>query len=514
MDVVLQLHRDNRITVTERLLVEMLDGTSHCIYRSLRVAARPPVRKAEAPLLKVLEASIDGVPCRTDDLKARFGTQNVGVYLRDGKRQLAPGIHAFTLVYEMTDVIGLDGGGHGLHLPARGRLRLFPCALPLPVAVLGQGSQAGARGAPLFSPPSLPSRLAGRQGKAPSARLSPAQVHYLVNDCELESPRLATLFLSLARKGRCRLSGNAKAGYGIERIEPAPGEDTEPLSREEEASLAALPQGPVSIGKKSQGVLLGVKTACLNALADEFPSLFSEARLLHCIAFAIPLCLLACIQLCHTQFMRCFGPAWPGYPWNAVKLIIALLVSGTLLSFLPPRQNALGRAWKWLRSAALLLAGTFLAAGLFLPSPSWGMPSSRPWRAFFPARRPSSTRASSRPCSGPSSLPPHAVQVPQSCLAEGPDCGPCLLPQGGGGPPAQRAKPAGRRPCPVREAPLLRQRPRARGGRRRAGGLCGRPAWGRLPGHGLCRYRFQQRWRSGRWGSRQRYRQPVAEATA
>ncbi len=111
-------------------------------------------------------------------------------------------------------------------------------------------------------------------------------------------------------------------------------------------------------------------------------------------------------------------------------------------------------------------------------------------------------------------IAPHAVQVPQSCLAEGPDCGPCLLPQGGGGPPAQRAKPAGRRPCPVREAPLLRQRPRARGGRRRAGGLCGRPAWGRLPGHGLCRYRFQQRWRSGRWGSRQRYRQPVAEATA
>ncbi|MBR5050854.1 MAG: DUF2207 domain-containing protein, partial [Desulfovibrio sp.] len=106
MDVVLQLHRDNRVTVTERLQVEMLDGTSHGIYRSLPVAARPPVRKAEAPLLKVLEAYIDGVPCRTDDLKARFGTQNVAVYLRDGKRTLMPGIHAFTLVYEMTGVIG------------------------------------------------------------------------------------------------------------------------------------------------------------------------------------------------------------------------------------------------------------------------------------------------------------------------------------------------------------------------------------------------------------------------
>ena len=164
MDVVLQLHRDNRITVTERLQVEMLDGTSHCIYRSLRVAARPPVRKAEAPLLKVLEASIDGVPCRTDDLKARFGTQNVDVYLRDGKRQLAPGIHAFTLVYEMTDVIGLDGGGHGLHLPARGRLRLFPCALPLPVAVLwGRDPKPGPGGRPSSRRPAFPVALpAGR----------------------------------------------------------------------------------------------------------------------------------------------------------------------------------------------------------------------------------------------------------------------------------------------------------------------------------------------------------------
>ncbi|MBQ2516093.1 MAG: hypothetical protein II543_02385, partial [Desulfovibrio sp.] len=114
--------------------------------------------------------------------------------------------------------------------------------------------------------------------------------------------------------------------------------------------------------------------------------------LLRFAGFAVPLFLLAFIQLSHTQLLRCFGPAWPDYPWNAVKLIIALLVSGTLLSFLPPRQNALGRAWKWLRSAALLLAGTFLAAGLFLPATSWGMHSSRPWRAFFPARRPSSTR--------------------------------------------------------------------------------------------------------------------------
>ena len=465
MDVLLQLHRDSRVTVAERLQVEMLDGTSHGIYRSLPVAARPPVRKAEAPLLRVLEASIDGVPCRTDDLKARFGTQNVAVYLREGKRTLAPGIHAFTLVYEMTGVIGfgtkedwiawnVTGSGwdngvlaasctivpaEGAPLGsrkaflgyrntqdspvdlgeatldgrtccvyrARGPVKRyqdftvfagFPkgavpepalyrpeedtdftfqcaaaCAFSLALSLFlwlcwGRDPKPGPR-APLFAPPSLPRRLAGRQGKDPSARLSPAQVHYLANDCELESPGLAALFLSLARKGRCRLSGNARTGYGIERIEPAQDEDTEPLSREEEAALAALPQGPVAVGKKSQEVLLGVKTACLNALAEDFPSLFREARLLRFIAFAVPLCLLACIQLCHTQLMRCFGPAWPGYPWNAVKLIIALLVSGTLLSFLLPRQNALGRAWKWLRSVALLLAGSFLVAGLFLPIP-------------------------------------------------------------------------------------------------------------------------------------------------
>ena len=77
-------------------------------------------------------------------------------------------------------------------------------------------------------------------------------MHYLVNDCELKSPGLATLFLSLAPKGRCRLSGNAKAGYGIERIKPAPGEDTEPLSREEEA-WQRFRKAPLASARKAKG---------------------------------------------------------------------------------------------------------------------------------------------------------------------------------------------------------------------------------------------------------------------
>jgi hypothetical protein len=65
---------------------------------------------AEGPLLRMLEASIDVAPCRTDDPKAIFGTQNVAVFLRDRSRTLAQGMHAFTLVYEMTGMVGFDFG--------------------------------------------------------------------------------------------------------------------------------------------------------------------------------------------------------------------------------------------------------------------------------------------------------------------------------------------------------------------------------------------------------------------
>ena len=73
-----------------------------------------PARLAEAPLLRVLEASIDGRPCRTDDLKAHFGTQNVTVNLRGKKAWLSPGRHVFRLVYEMTDMIGFGKKEDGI----------------------------------------------------------------------------------------------------------------------------------------------------------------------------------------------------------------------------------------------------------------------------------------------------------------------------------------------------------------------------------------------------------------
>ncbi len=115
-------------------------------------------------------------------------------------------------------------------------------------------------------------------------------------------------------------------------------------------------------------LLNSLKAECRWTLGQDFGGLFRTARLLRFAGFAVPLFLLAFIQLSHTQLLRCFGPAWPDYPWNAVKLIIALLVSGTLLSLLP-RQNTLGRGWKWLAHIAAILFGAVLMTMLFLPKP-------------------------------------------------------------------------------------------------------------------------------------------------
>ncbi len=483
MDVVLQLHRERRVTVTERLQVEMLDGRSHGIYRLLPLAAQPPARKAEAPLLRVLEASIDGVPCRTDDLKAIFGTQNVAVFLRDRSRTLSPGMHAFTLVYEMTGTAGFgfgrdddwidwnvtgSGWGNGVLassctvVPAEGAPLSRQVAFhgdrdsPAPPVELGEAKLADGRtcfvyrargpvnkyqhftvhasfpkgtvpepalyrpgedadftwqcaGAcafslalclvlwlcwgrdpkpgpivPLCAPPRLPKDLAGRLGLEADRPLSPAQLHYLAGDCTLESPGLAAVFLSLAAKGRCRLAGKSGEGYSVERLEPEAGAAQEALSREEEAVLNALPEGKVMLNEVDPRLLNSLKAECRWTLGQDFGGLFRTARLLRFAGFAVPLFLLAFIQLSHTQLLRCFGPAWPDYPWNAVKLIIALLVSGTVLSLMLPRQNVVGRGWKWLGRIALLLCGAFFMALLFLPKPVVDDVLSSPLKCILP----------------------------------------------------------------------------------------------------------------------------------
>ncbi|MBR4423459.1 MAG: hypothetical protein IKS68_04470 [Mailhella sp.] len=48
MDVVLELHRDNRVTVTERLQAEILDSRCSGLHRTLNLSPRTPVRMAEA----------------------------------------------------------------------------------------------------------------------------------------------------------------------------------------------------------------------------------------------------------------------------------------------------------------------------------------------------------------------------------------------------------------------------------------------------------------------------------
>ena len=107
MDVTLELERKNAVMVTKLLQVKIpQDNRNLGIFRTLPVSSRFPARMAEAPFLHVLEASIDGMPCRTDDVKAHFGSQNVTVYLQDKEAWLAPGMHSFRLVYEMTGMIG------------------------------------------------------------------------------------------------------------------------------------------------------------------------------------------------------------------------------------------------------------------------------------------------------------------------------------------------------------------------------------------------------------------------
>ena len=107
MDVTLELERKNAVMVTKLLQVKIPQGNRNLgIFRTLPVSSRFPARMAEAPFLHVLEASIDGMPCRTDDVKAHFGSQNVTVYLQDKEAWLAPGMHSFRLVYEMTGMIG------------------------------------------------------------------------------------------------------------------------------------------------------------------------------------------------------------------------------------------------------------------------------------------------------------------------------------------------------------------------------------------------------------------------
>ena len=463
MDVTLELARQDAVKVTELIQVEIPEGNrNHGIFRTLPVSSRRPARMAEAPFLHVLEAAIDGKPCRTDDLKAHFGTENVTVYLRDKKAWLAPGMHAFKLVYEMTGMTGfapeedsirwnVTGAGwergvlaasctivpaegaplsHGLAFlgsagstdspvdfaeAKRGDKTCFVFTAKTPVRQghhftvgasfpkgtvpepalyrpeedrLFTGLCAGtcllslllsfflwwrwgrdpkkAPVAPLFTPPRLPQRL---DGKRQAPNLSPAQVHYLANDCRLDSKGLGALFLSLDAKGRCQLSGNAKEGYSVTRLAPSPNQQI-PLSPEEEAALEKLPEGTTAISKDNASLLQDIKSACSKALDKDFGTQFLDGFRLRFASFAVPLFLLAAIQLFHTQLARVLGPAWPSFPWNALKLVGALFAFAALLPFMAPRQIDMAKPLHWLTFPMQLIFAFLILPLIVLPTDS------------------------------------------------------------------------------------------------------------------------------------------------
>ncbi len=103
----------------------------------------------------------------------------------------------------------------------------------------GRDPEAGAV-IPLFYPPKVPQRLRAASTKAASQRkgkaqrllhgeeyMTPVAVHYVHEGGKLEANGLAALFLSLAQRGDCKLSGNAKTGIVVEKVtdsSPAPEE--------------------------------------------------------------------------------------------------------------------------------------------------------------------------------------------------------------------------------------------------------------------------------------------------
>ena len=85
----------------------------------------------------------------------------------------------------------------------------------------------------------------------------------------------------------------------------------------------------------------------------------------------MPLCLLADIQLPHTQLARVHGPAWPDFPWNAFKLAGAILACSAFLPFCAPRQTDTSRSLHWTVFSMQIFAACFFGAMLwpFLSAP-------------------------------------------------------------------------------------------------------------------------------------------------
>ncbi len=132
---------------------------------------------------------------------------------------------------------------------------------------------------PLFYPPRVPKHLHATHADGTTRQrryndiplhgeeyLTPAAVHYVHEGGKLESNGLAALFLSLAQRGDCKLSGNAKTGITVEKLgnsSPAP---------EEQAAAAQLPAKLRLTARKTTNSPIGrVYTECRLRLDMDYP---------------------------------------------------------------------------------------------------------------------------------------------------------------------------------------------------------------------------------------------------
>ncbi|MBR4747618.1 MAG: DUF2207 domain-containing protein [Desulfovibrio sp.] len=203
---------------------------------------------------------------------------------------------------------------------------------------------------PVCEPPLLPEPW-GSKGEP--LRLSPAQTQYLANDCLPDSSGLAALFLSLHRKGWCRLSGSAEEGFRATRLQPS-AKALEPLSPEEQAAWAIMPR-TLEFKEESADALEEVTSACAQQLDQLFGTLFQKAFFLRLLCFAVPIPALMGVSLCHSPMGRIYGPAWPSSAGNALLLFGIFLVWSALLPLFGPRQKHMEDSREWFRVPAQML---------------------------------------------------------------------------------------------------------------------------------------------------------------
>ena len=117
---------------------------------------------------------------------------------------------------------------------------------------------------PLFHPP-LTSR--GQRGGA-QGPVSPAAVCYLRNKAQVTPESFGCALISMAVRGSCQVSGNAKEGFSLKRL-PA-----EPAHDEEHAIWEELPAGEMPVDRKHGEELHDMRSAMSASLHDAYKGIW------------------------------------------------------------------------------------------------------------------------------------------------------------------------------------------------------------------------------------------------